>query len=976
MKRWIKRTIWSTIITLAAILLLVAGTASYLLYMVFTPEKLTPIVEKAAAEYLDASLRFSSVELTIFSTFPNVGVRLQNGELISSPEKRDSLMQNDTIVRFRTVDIVVNPIDLLRDTTINIVRVELEEPTIYGYISPQGVANWDIVKPSADTTAVDTTTTTPYNASLQLRRIAISNGKITFDDRQSGLYTSLDSLNLNLRGDLSAARSDITTSLSFQRGILWHGGELLFSKISFSVKADATLDTTAHLLTVRQAEVELNRLRCATTGHISQDSIDIKLSLSVPSLATVMELIPPTILRRDIKLTTQGEVTLLGNIRGGYRNGATPISEASLKIADASARYKGLPYSIDLLSAEASARLDLSRQSASYLHIQRFRFKGASTDITLNLNLDDILRQPRVKSSIKGTVNLTELSQTLPLDPAVTIGGQLTTSLEGEFSIEQLRKKEYAGIRATGSVGFKEFKMADSRKEFNFSTSELNLLASNTKEGLLKVTGDIKELSCSQGQQFIGSLNKMAIAAEGIKTSDSSSYLKSELEYSSLHASAFSDTLELNSGLSRVEAEIFTTHSHLMIKSDTLTMRANKSLFNMAKAKMDFTLKNRELNGGVGFANLSLHSPLFPLAMSMPAIVVRVEDHNIKLSKAHFKVGESDLLVSGTIYHILETLKETKPLKVKANVSSSLVNLTEIIHALNTTSRNTQDKQPIQPPVTKNADSSSMELFTIPKNVSLDLETSFSKVLFGNLDLRDVDGKVTVSNGSAYLDNLGFSVLGARFATTARYEATSDSLAQTGIELLAKKIDIHSIIELIPSIDTLVPMLRSFEGVVNFGITARAELTQGFAFDLNKLRATVSLHGENLVLLDKETFAEISKMLMFKNKKRNVVDSIDVQMAIRNGEINIYPFLMQLDRYRVAVGGQHNMNNTFNYHISVLKSPIPFKLGVNVSGSLDDMKVRLGKTQYKFTNEPTFVRQINPDFRKMREQIIAEINKM
>ena len=37
----------------------------------------------------------------------------------------------------------------------------------------------------------------------------------------------------------------------------------------------------------------------------------------------------------------------------------------------------------------------------------------------------------------------------------------------------------------------------------------------------------------------------------------------------------------------------------------------------------------------------------------------------------------------------------------------------------------------------------------------------------------------------------------------------------------------------------------------------------------------------------------------------------------------------------------------FNYHISILKSPLPFKAGVNITGNLDKMKFRVGKAKYK-----------------------------
>lgn len=96
-----------------------------------------------------------------------------------------------------------------------------------------------------------------------------------------------------------------------------------------------------------------------------------------------------------------------------------------------------------------------------------------------------------------------------------------------------------------------------------------------------------------------------------------------------------------------------------------------------------------------------------------------------------------------------------------------------------------------------------------------------------------------------------------------------------------------------------------------------------------------AFHGENMVLLDGETFTEISKMLHFKNKKRNMIDKISVEMLVRDNQIEIFPFVIEMDRYRAAVSGVQKLDMSFDYHISVLKSPIPFRLGIDIYGNPD-----------------------------------------
>ena len=41
---------------------------------------------------------------------------------------------------------------------------------------------------------------------------------------------------------------------------------------------------------------------------------------------------------------------------------------------------------------------------------------------------------------------------------------------------------------------------------------------------------------------------------------------------------------------------------------------------------------------------------------------------------------------------------------------------------------------------------------------------------------------------------------------------------------------------------------------------------------------------------------------MFKNKKRNMIDSISVDLMVKDGTIEIFPFLVEIDRYKALSG--------------------------------------------------------------------------
>ena len=133
--------------------------------------------------------------------------------------------------------------------------------------------------------------------------------------------------------------------------------------------------------------------------------------------------------------------------------------------------------------------------------------------------------------------------------------------------------------------------------------------------------------------------------------------------------------------------------------------------------------------------------------------------------------------------------------------------------------------------------------------------------------------------------------------------------------------------------------------------------------------------GQNVVLLDGETFQYLAKTLKFKNRERNVLDSVVVEMAFDNGVLEIFPSLISMDRYRVAIGGLQKLDLTFDYHLSVLKSPLPFKAGIDITGNVDDYDYKITKAKYKylFSDKEKDRDKVDPELLRRKNEILEKI---
>jgi hypothetical protein len=166
-----------------------------------------------------------------------------------------------------------------------------------------------------------------------------------------------------------------------------------------------------------------------------------------------------------------------------------------------------------------------------------------------------------------------------------------------------------------------------------------------------------------------------------------------------------------------------------------------------------------------------------------------------------------------------------------------------------------------------------------------------------------------------------------------------------GLDL--NRFNIGKISDELPALDTIMPMMNALAGVVDLKLTATTPADSMLNVNLSGAKGLLTSEGDSLTLIDPETYKTVSKWLLFKDKNRNLIDHIGVQVVLDEQELSVYPFMFDFDRYRLGVMGHNDLDLNLDYHISIMKSPLPFRFGINVSGTTDDIKIRIGKARFK-----------------------------
>lgn len=377
----------------------------------------------------------------------------------------------------------------------------------------------------------------------------------------------------------------------------------------------------------------------------------------------------------------------------------------------------------------------------------------------------------------------------------------------------------------------------------------------------------------------------------------------------------------------------------------------------------DEFLKKFKATGKIHLKRFAVRDAYFPLPITVRKVDVDFDGDTLDLSNFRMRVGRSALTLNGEVNNVRRFLLRGRTLNGDLNLKSRRIDVNQLMRAYTVANEKVAQQKDLTADAnveilekdseldvdiesTAEVDSTMQaSLIVIPKNLNLSFNANVDTVLLSNMKLIDFAGRVKVNDQALSIANLSTSTQVGKMAMHLSYLCKDTQKADAAFALNMDSVQIGELVTALPELDTVMPMLRSFRGSVACEASLTTNLDSAMNVVLPSVNAGVWLKGNDLVLLDGETFSEIAKMLMFSKKTENLIDSVSVELLVKNNEIEIYPFMVSMDKYRLGVGGTQGLDESFNYHIALLK---PVRLGLDVYGKdFDNIKFKLASTKFK-----------------------------
>lgn len=1005
-------------ITLASIVGLVLIMAGVALAMLTSSGRLTKMVRKHVPQFVNCEMQLGKADLTLFKTFPNIGVDIENVALINPMAGSPS----DTLANINNLIVVVDAKKFLKEKEIVVRRCILEDAFVNLYTDSIGNSNLNVFNSKED----NDTTKTSFDYLVDIEEVKLKNSTLFYTDDRNGMSAQAQGLFLDLKGkmkdkdidaDLTLNANDLSLKmkaielalkaldLGFDGNIAQMDQingtlKLATPDISLALKEPYLENDTLHLNLPLQfglsnlkghlngAQIGLNHYLINVNGDAEMANngdinLDLALNTNTLVIEDVLTYLPEKLQNKLSSIEYQGKLSIQdAEVKGTYNDSLMPLISAKILTDNAMVNVPSLPYPLTEVNLDADLDLDLN-SSANSVTVNSVSAKFNRSSLNVNGIVDDLLGDIGLKLKVKGDVPMADIKRFLP--KTMALNGHTDIDLNTDFTIAQLSKslKDYNlnRLKANGTLKIKDF-------AFDFDTIHaaaplmnvgLTLPASSKQKGKkgIYIALNSSQLVAQMGKGIDAKLQNpdINLLADNFKGGLEKILMDATLNFSKLDVAydtivahigdpviTLVTTPEANAnGLNcrvtfdgrNVDAamgKVYVLNTNaLKVNASVIQNKDKKGFLNQWNPTADFMLGNAvvQIDGIDEDIRISNIDFLF-------------NSHELDFKKSTFRIGQSDLSLQGSVVGIKEWMEgHDNLMKGELQLTSDMLNINEIMDLTSGLGRSDTESAEVE--------SKDDNPFMVPMGVDFTFGIKTKRSLYDNFDLNNLSGTLTVKDGTLILQEIGFTNKAAEMQLTAMYQSPRPNNLFLAMDFHLLNVQINDLLNMVPYIDTLVPMLKTFDGQAEFHIGAETNLKSNYDPKISTLRAAADIEGKNLTVNDKFTFTKITDMLDVSTNGEYRVDSLDVQLTAFKNEIDLWPSQIAIGKYKVTVDGRMTLDKNGEYHLSVTQSPLPVRLGLKISGPFNNLRYDLESCKY-----PNLYK---PNKRSDTEQMYFELKK-
>ena len=297
--------------------------------------------------------------------------------------------------------------------------------------------------------------------------------------------------------------------------------------------------------------------------------------------------------------------------------------------------------------------------------------------------------------------------------------------------------------------------------------------------------------------------------------------------------------------------------------------------------------------------------------MNISTAVVQFNPSQVNLKELNATTGKSDISVTGVLENFYGFIFRNQELKGNFNMNSKQLAVDDFMTTGETAKTGT-------------ATAKKPDAMKIPAFLNCTLTAKATTVLYDNLTLKDVSGKLIVKDEKVTLENVKTSIFGGTIGVNGAV-STKGKTPVFNMDLKLNQVDIAQSFTQLDMLKKIAPIAGIINGKLNSSIKLNGNLNETkFTPDLKTLTGdllgqllSTTVNSKNSTLL-----TALGSNLKFIDVSKINLNDIKAAITFKDGKVNVKPFDIKYKDIKATVGGTHGFDQSMNYN---LKFDVPAK---------------------------------------------------
>lgn len=864
-------------------------------------DTITNKITSLANENLDGKISFVDSDLSFFKHFPSLTLTLTDFNLNGSKP-----FKNQSLVAAKEISLGIDIPSLLFGSQMNIDKIYINNAKINVQVNKNGEANYNVYKSDGKESIK-----TSESASLKLERIQIENSTLVYNDLATKININATGFNYTGKGNLKESQFDLQTKAEIESLNFSYNDDNYLTNKKISAELLTKVNTSSLSFVFEKNDLIINKLPVEFKGKLdflkNGYALDFNVKTENSDLHDVFTALPPKFIvwmnKTEIKGKTDAYLTLKGKYIAAENQ--KPNITMGLKVRDGYVAHNKSATPAEKIYMNFQTELPQLDIQKLKVNVDSLYFIVGKEYFSGNIKTEGIGKSILINSKIKSKLDLEKLNRAIGIDNLLMKGQmQLDLVTKGIYNAEE---KKFPATNGKFHLTNGMLKTTYYPKPIQDITLDATL--QNTKGTF----DDVKLVIPRAGFKFEGEPFVINASFENLTDILYDVKAKGTINVSKVYKVFSQKGLDFDG----------------FIKAD-LSLAGRQS---DATNKRYGNLKN---SGTLQLKNIVTKSSYLPKPFTITEGLFTFNQDKMNFQNFHGVYDSAKVVMNGYVENAINfILAEDQTLRGNFDFTTNELNINNLLP---------KEVEKTNNPDPKKSTKTVSTVIEIPKNLNLDMRFNAAKVLYDDLEIKNLTGNVKLNNGTLNLQNGTLNLIGATAKMDATYKSEGKQKANFNYKIVASEFDIKRAYNEIKLFREIVSAAEKAEGIVSLDYKISGVLDNNLQPIMPSLVGGGILTVKNVKMKGFKLLNAVSQKTETDVFNNPDISEVDIKTSIKNNLVTIEPFKIKASLFRLRFAGQTSFDGKLNLQMRLGLPPLGIiGIPMKITGTHANPNVQLGK---------------------------------